>query len=163
MLFWKKICLIWNFSKIEQIRSKMISSLKIKIIFHKMWQISDFSIFKSLNDIMSQMIIEYLKNEILKSCYKSYRNFWFLIKKKSEKYQFINATLKINKITIWNANFFFSINDFSKQFVDYMMIFLMNLFLKYDQFFLIEIFRNLIEFQISIELIQMMIFFSKND
>ena len=42
-----------------------------------------------------------------------------------------------------------------------MMIFLMNLFSKYDQFFLIEIFRNLTEFQISIKLIRMMIFFQK--
>ena len=57
--------------------------------------------------------------------------------------------------------FFFSMNNFSKQFVDYMMIFLMNLFSKYDQFFLIEIFRNLTEFQISIELIRMTIFFQK--
>ena len=85
MLFWKKICLIWNFSKIKQIRSKMISSLKIKIIFHKTWQISDFSIFKSLNNIVSQMITKRLKNEILKFCYESYRNFWFLIKKKNLK------------------------------------------------------------------------------
>ena len=52
-------------------------------------------------------------------------------------------------------------NDFSKQFVDCMMIFLMNLFSKYDQFFLIEIFRNLTEFQISIELIRMTTFFQK--
>ena len=53
MLFQKKICLIWNFSKIKRIRSKIISSLKIKISFHKTWQISDFSIFKLLNDIVS--------------------------------------------------------------------------------------------------------------
>ena len=37
----------------------------------------------------------------------------------------------------------------------------MNLFSEYDQFFLIEIFRNLTEFQISIELIRITIFFQK--
>ena len=52
-------------------------------------------------------------------------------------------------------------NDFLKQFVDCMMTFLMNLFSKYDQFFLTEIFRNLTGFQILIELIQMMTFFQK--
>ena len=41
------------------------------------------------------------------------------------------------------------------------MIFFVNLFFDYDQIFLIETFRDLIVFQISIDLMQMTMFFQK--
>ena len=140
-------------------RSKITSSLKIWIIFYKTWQTLKFQIFRFLNDTIAQIIIEKLKKEILKLCYDLYKVFWFLIKKKSKKYKFVNAVLKIHKIIIPNANLFFFVNDFLKQFAEYMMIFLMNMFLEYNQFFLIEIFRNLTNFQTFVKLIRMTIFF----
>ena len=86
----------------------------------------------------------------------------FLIfdQKKIEKYRFVDAVLKMNWIIIQNANFFF-VNDSFEQFIECMMIFFVNLFFNYDQIFLIETFRNLIAFQISIDLIQITIFFKK--
>ena len=35
MLYRKKVCLFWKFSEIKKVKSKIISSLKIKTIFHK--------------------------------------------------------------------------------------------------------------------------------
>ena len=106
MLYRRKTCLIWKFLKIDKIKSKIISSMKIRIVFHQIWQIFDFQISRALNDVISIMIKKRLRNKILKSCYDLYRNFWFLIKKKIEKYRFVNAVLKINRIIIRNANFF---------------------------------------------------------
>ena len=57
--------------------------------------------------------------------------------------------------------FFFSVDDFSEQFVDCMMIFFVNLFFDYDQIFLIETFRNLTAFQIFVDLMRMTIFSQK--
>ena len=48
----------------------------------------------------------------------------------------------MNEIIIRNINLFFSVNDYLKQFVGCMMIFLMNMFFEYDQFFLTEIFSK---------------------
>ena len=108
MLYRRKICLIWKFSKIEKIKSKINSSMKIRTIFHQIWQISNFQISRALNDVISMMIKKRLRNKILKSCYDSYRNFWFLVKKKEiEKYRFVNAILKINRVIIRDVNFFF--------------------------------------------------------
>ena len=113
MLYRRKICLIWKFSKIEKIKSKINSSVKIRTIFHQIWQISNFQISRALNDVISMMIKKRLRNKILKSCYNSYRNFWFLVKKKEiEKYRFVNATLKMNRIIIRDVNFFFLLTIF---------------------------------------------------
>ena len=67
----------------------------------------------------------------------------------------------MNKIIIRDANLFFSINDFSEQFFECMMFFLMNLFSGYDQFFLTEISRDLTAFQTSVKLIRMTTFSQK--
>ena len=162
MLYRRKTCLTWKFSKIEKIKSKINSLMKIRTIFHQIWQISNFQISRALNDVISMMIKKRLRNKILKSCYDSYRNFWFLVKKKKiEKYRFVNAILKMNRVIIRDVNFFFFVNDFFKQFVDCMMTFFVNLFFNYDQIFLIETFRNLTVFQISVNLIQITIFSQK--
>ena len=161
MLYRRKICLIWKFSKIEKIKSKISSSVKIRTIFHQIWQVSNFQISRALNDVISMMIKKRLRNKVLKLYYNSYRNFWFLVKKKKiEKYLFINTILKMNRIIIRDVNFFF-VDDFSEQFADCMMIFFVNLFFDYDQIFLIETFQNLFAFQIFVDLIQMTIFSQK--
>ena len=44
----------------------------------------------------------------------------------------INAIININKIIIRNVNLFLNVNDSFKEFVDIIMISLINFFLKYD-------------------------------
>ena len=74
------------------------------------------------------MIIERLKNEILKFCYKSYRNFWFLIKKKNlknidlstQRWKWIKSRFK-TRIFFFDERFFEIIrwlyDDFFDEFV----------------------------------------------
>ena len=85
MLYCRETCLVWKFSKIKKIKSKISSTVKIRTVFHQIWQISNFQILRALNDVISMMIKKRLRNKILKSCYDSYRNFWFLVKKKRSK------------------------------------------------------------------------------
>jgi hypothetical protein len=53
-------------------------------------------------------------------------------KKKKEKYRLINAALKMNRVIIRDTNLLFTMNEFSKEFVDCVIISLMNLFFEYD-------------------------------
>jgi hypothetical protein len=76
-------------------------------------------------------------------------------KKKKEKYRLINAALKMNRVIIRNANLFSAMNEFSKEFADCVIAFLMNLFFEYDQLSLIEKCRDMIAFMISLDLMRM--------
>ncbi len=80
-------------------------------------------------------------------------------KKKKEKYRLINVALKMNEVIIRDANLLFAMNEFSKEFVDCVIIFLMNLFFEYNQLSLIEKCRNMIAFMISFDLMRMITIF----
>ena len=132
ILYWWKECLTWNFSKMWQIDSKIISAQKINMILHEAWQVLSFSISKNLTDTVIKMLNEHIKNKILKSCQKSYRNSWFLIKKKSEKYQIINMIMSMNKVIIRNANLLLNCKDFIKDFVSMTVSLLLDFYANYD-------------------------------
>jgi hypothetical protein len=80
-------------------------------------------------------------------------------KKKKEKYRLINIALKMNRVIIRNANLFSAMNEFSEKFADCVIIFLMNLFFKYDQLSLIKKCKNMIAFMISFDLMKMITIF----
>ena len=56
MLYKRKIVLIWNFSEIDKVRSEVMKDQKIRIISHKIWQISDFFVSKVLKFIIIKML-----------------------------------------------------------------------------------------------------------
>ena len=127
-LYNRKIAFAWNFSEIDQIKSEIISLMKIRTVFHEIWQTADFSIFKAFQRTIIKMFREKMNVELFEKCHDSYRNLWFLIKKKSNKYRMINAAMNINRVTIRNANLFSQMNAFVKEFVDMKMIFLIDFF-----------------------------------
>ena len=107
-------------------------------------------------------MIEMLKNRVEKGIFKlsygPYRNPWFLIKKKEKgKYRLINTTIKINRVTIRDANLPPSVNKFSKKFVKYIITSLIDFFSGYNQIELDEKRRDLIAFYTPIELLRMII------
>ena len=104
------------------------------------------------------MIKEKVKIDILELCHDSYRNLWFLIKKKQvEKYRLINVALKMNKVIIRDANLFSSIDEFLKDFVECVISLLLNFFSRYDYMFLNIELRNITVFMTFIELYRMII------
>jgi hypothetical protein len=54
-------------------------------------------------------------------------------KKKSRKYRLINAIIKMNRITMKDANLLSSIDEFFENFADCAIASLIDLFFKYDQ------------------------------
>jgi hypothetical protein len=78
-------------------------------------------------------------------------------KKKQKKYRLINAIIKMNRVTVKNANLLSSIDEFFENFADCAITSLIDLFSKYDQVELNRQSRDLIAFMTSIELLRMTI------
>ncbi len=102
------------------------------------------------------MLKNWIKHDILKFCHDLYQNFWFLIKKKFNQYCIINAAMNMNKIIIRDINLFSDVNEFFKEFVDMIMIFLIDLFSEYNQITLTKIYQDLTMFMTSLRLLQQM-------
>ena len=69
--------------------------------------------------------------------------------------------MKINKIIVKDANLFSSINKFTKEFVEMIIILLIDFFFEYDQVRLIKKNRDIIVMQISIKLLRTTRLFQK--
>jgi len=63
-----------------------------------------------------------------------------LIKKKFNQYHMINAAMNMNKIIIRDVNLLSDVNEFFEEFVDMIMIFLIDLFSEYNQITLTKIY-----------------------
>ena len=99
------------------------------------------------------MLKNWIKHDILKSCHDSYQNFWFLIKKKFNQYHMINAAMNMIKIIIKDVNLSSDVNEFFKEFIDMIMISLIDLFSEYDQIMLTKIYWNLTMFMTFLKLL----------
>ncbi len=140
MLFNREAIMIWNFSEMRKIKDIVSFSQQIRTILHDAWQTLDFSVSKTLHQIIINMLKNWIKHDILKFCHDLYWNFWFLIKKKFNQYHMINTAMNMNKIIIRDINLLSDVNEFFKKFVDMIMIFLIDLFSEYDQITLTKIY-----------------------
>jgi hypothetical protein len=162
MLFNREIALFWDFIEKDSVRSKVTSLMKIRTMSHEAWQILEFQILKALIEIVAKMIKNRIKSDVLKLCYESYRNSWFLVKKKKKKkYRLINVALKMNWIIIRDANLLSAIDEYSEKFADCAIVSFVNLFSEYDQLSLVEKCRDMTIFMISLDLMKMTIIFMK--
>ncbi len=132
MLFNREVIIIWNFSEMGKIKNIVSFLQQIQTILNDAWQTLNFSVFKTLYQIIINMLKNWIKYDILKSCHDWYWNLWFLIKKKFNQYHMINAAMNINKIIIKDVNLLSDVNKFFKEFIDMIMIFLIDLFSEYD-------------------------------
>ena len=67
----------------------------------------------------------------------------------------INVAMNMNEIIIRDVDLSFNVAKFSKEFTKMCVAFLIDFFFEYDQIILIEKFRNLIAFIISLNLFRM--------
>ncbi len=156
MLFNREATMIWNFSEMRKVKNIVSSLQQIWMISHDEWQTFNFSVFKTLHQIIIDMLKNWIKHDILKSCYDLYWNFWFLIKKKFNQYHMINAAMNMNKIIIKDVNLLSDVNEFFEEFVDMIMIFLIDLFSEYNQITLTKIYQDLTTFMTFLRLLRQM-------
>ena len=79
------------------------------------------------------MLKDRLKRGVLKKYKGAYRNPWFLIAKKEVgEYRLINAAMKMNEVTLRDANLSPSVDEFSEEFISYIAALLVDFFSGYD-------------------------------
>jgi hypothetical protein len=162
MLFNREIALFWDFIEKDFVRFEISSLMKIRIVLHEAWQVFEFQVLKTLMRTVAEMIKNRIKDDVLKFCYEFYRNSWFFVKKKKkEKYRLINVILKMNRSTIRDANLSFTMNEFSEEFADCIIVSLMNLFFEHDQLSLIKKCKDMIVFMTLFDLMKMITIFMK--
>ena len=140
-------------SKLIQIHSEIAFLQKIKMILYEVWQTSSFSILKDLLRIVIEMLQLYINTNVLKYCNNLYWNSWFLVKKKSEKYQIINAVINMNWYTVQNANFLSNIEKFAERSVRMTVVLLVDFYFRYNQVKLHWKSHDMIVFQTLLELL----------
>src|ERR1700733_10322286 len=101
------------------------------------------------------MLRDRIQRGVLEKCYGLYRNPWFLVKKKVKStYRLINATIKINLVTLRDVNLLLTVDEFSKEFARCYCASLIDFFLGYDQLTLDERSRDITAFITPIRLLR---------
>ncbi len=82
-------------------------------------------------------MIEMLKDRVEKGMFEpshgSYRNSWFLVKKKEKgKYRLVNTAIKINRVIVRDANLPPFVDEFFEKFVRYIIASLIDFFFNYN-------------------------------
>ena len=109
---------------------------------------------------MIEMLKDRVKKDVFELNYGSYRNLWFLMKKKEKgKYRLVNIVIEINRVIVRDANLPLFIDKFSEEFTGCVITFLIDFFSNYDQIKLNERSRDLITFHTFIGLLRMIILF----
>jgi hypothetical protein len=70
--------------------------------------------------VVVKMLLERLDRGILEKCNRPYKNPWFLVAKKlASTYKLINAAMKMNSITLQDANMPLLVDEFLEEFAKY--------------------------------------------
>jgi hypothetical protein len=118
--------------------------------------VSSFPISRALKGKVIEMLNDRIKKGILEKSEGPYRNPWFLAKKKNKiSYRLINTAMKMNRVTIKNANMPPSADEFAEKFFGCAIISLINFFSGYDQVELNFLSRDMTAFMIPLRLFKM--------
>ncbi|KAJ5636942.1 uncharacterized protein N7484_010255, partial [Penicillium longicatenatum] len=89
--------------------------------------------------IVTEMLQDRLKKGSIKRYHGPYRNPWFLVKKKAAgQYRIIIAAMKLNSVTIRDANMPLNADEFAEDFAGMQICLIVDLFSGYDQISLVE-------------------------
>ena len=95
-----------------------------------------------------------LANSLLEHSQGAYRSRYFLVKKKSEKWQFINDVQLLNGVTIRDSGMHPSVDEFSEDFADYPITSAIDYYSGYDQISLDKRSRDLTTFLTDVGLVR---------
>ena len=136
-----------------KVKREVAPPQKIWTVEYKAQQVSEFQIPKAFISTVIDMLQESLKMGIIELCYGPYQNPGYLIKKTTPgKYRMVNVAVKLNRVTIRDANLPPSADDFFNEFADCTISSLIDFFSGYDQVELAKECRNLTIFTISLGL-----------
>ena len=132
MLYNREAALSWEMPEIGKVKRTIAPPQKIRTIPHDAWQAPSFPVPRALNGVVIDMLKERLTSGALEYCHGSYRNPWFLVKKKSGKYRMVNAAMNVNQVTIRDANLPPAVDDFAEEFAGMEITSLIDFYSGYD-------------------------------
>jgi hypothetical protein len=103
------------------------------------------------------MLCNRIRRRFLEQSHASYRNVWFLVRKKDSKIRLINSATKMNAVTIRDAFIPPGADEFAEDFAIYKVLSLLDFFSGYDQAPLDTKSRDMTTFAIPIGLLCMYI------
>ena len=139
ILFKREGALAWGFEDVGRVRPEVAPPQRMRTLPHEAWQIPGFKVPRALRDTVDTMLKQRMQVGILERGHGSYRNPWFLVKKKGkDAYRLINAAIYPNKVTIRDANMPPDADEFVEEFSGMAVASLIDLFSGYDQITLDE-------------------------
>ena len=155
ILYNREAALAWDFTHCGVVSPLVAPPQEIRTIPHDAWQCKPFPYPKALTDTVRQMLEERMQSGVLEPCYGPYRNPWFLVKKSENKYRLINAAMRMNEVTIRDANLPPATDEFAEEFAGNKIASLIDWFSGYDQVPLAERSRDLTAFSTPLGLVRM--------
>jgi len=132
ILFEFEDAIAFDDSKMKMLNFFIESFIIIHIVFHIFWQRRNVRFSKIMQEVAIEMIKKKLNNEIFEFSQESYRSSFFLIEKKEkDTYRMINDIQMLNKIIIRDSEISFVVNEFSKNFVNFFIIFAIDYYFNY--------------------------------
>jgi len=146
----------FDWTECGKIHEDVSPPIEIKTIPHKAWQTPSFPVARALVPKIIQILKDRLERGVLEKYEGAYRNPWFLVAKKEVgEYRLINAAMKMNEVTLRDANLPPSVDEFSKEFADCMTASLVDFFSGYDQLGLALKSKDMTVFQTPLRLLRM--------
>jgi len=146
----------FDWKEIGKIHPDVTPPIVIKTIPHQAWQEKNFPCPRAMLPSVTKMMRDRLERGVLEKCNGPYRNPWFLVAKKEPgTYRLINAAMKMNSVTMRDANMPPSVDEFSEEFAGCQCASLVDFFSGYDQLDLDPASRDLTGFMTPLGLLRM--------
>ena len=155
MLYCREGALGWEWMEVKNIRPEVMPPMKIRTVDHEAWQERGFRVPRTMANEVCEMLEDRIKAGIMERSDGPYRNPWFLVKKKNGKYRLIIGAMKMNSVTLRDANMPPDADEFAEDFAGCKVVTLMDLFSGYDQILLDPTSRDITAIQTPKGLLRM--------
>jgi Integrase zinc binding domain/RNase H-like domain found in reverse transcriptase/Reverse transcriptase (RNA-dependent DNA polymerase)/Chromo (CHRromatin Organisation MOdifier) domain len=155
MLSNREAALSWEFNEIGRLNPDVAPPQKIRTIPHEPWRVPNFNVPRALLGEALAILKIRMDRGILELCHGSYRNPWFLVKKKNGEYRLINAATKLNGVTIKDACIPPNVEEFVEEMSGLAVASVLDMFSGYDQIELDKSSRNMTGFSTPLGLLRM--------
>ena len=154
ILYNREGALAQTFNEIRRLSKEVAPPQEIRTVPYKAWQEKGFRIPKALKPKVIKIVLDRKRKGVLEECYGPYRNPYFLVPKKNSDYRLMNAAIRMNRVTIRDANLPPSSDEFSERFIGMYVVSLINQFSRYNQVPLAEYYRDITAFQTPLRLMR---------
>lgn len=156
LLLKREGALAWSWEHIGRVHDEVYSPQKIRTIEHQAWQHPGFQVPRALTPTIIGMLEDRQQKGSMEPSHGPYRNPWFLVKKKAPgQYRLVIAAMKLNSVTVRDANLPPNVDEFAEDFSGMKVCSMVDLFSGYDQISLAKDCRDMTAIMTPLGLLRM--------